>query len=104
MAIPKNDVHEFVPRLILRRHTGLLIGWHQQKLRYHGPIDQMERKTKDINVYNGLVGWWSLFSLIINPIIIIWNIRNLQRYKREYSEFSLSPKAYIMKAKLSTKR
>ncbi len=69
-------------------------------MRLRGDPEAVRKKTKDINVYNALVGWWSTLSLLINPIIIFWNTRNLRKYEREYELFNMSPNAYIQQAQL----
>lgn len=90
---------EYLPSLMLIRHTGMLLAWQRQTLQYQGTPTQLKPKLWEVTGKNLLVGWWSVFSLFINPCVIVGNFFLYWSYISKWNSFAASPHDYIEKAK-----
>ncbi len=89
----------YMPTLTLIRHTGLLLAWQQQTLHYRGTPAQLKTKLWEITGKNLLFGWWSIFSLFINPSVTIGNFFLYWSYLSQWNRFTASPHTYTEKIK-----
>jgi Protein of unknown function (DUF2510) len=76
----------------LLKHTGAVIFWQQQTVRYTGTLQQCEQAYRDAQTHCLLAGWWSLASILVfNWIALFSNmsairkIRNLARDPQSYT-------------------
>lgn len=95
---------EYLPSLTLVRHTGLLLAWQRQTLQYQGTPSQLKQRLWEVTGKNLLVGWWSVFSLFINPCVTAGNFLLYWSYLSRWNSFTASPHKYIEKAKRKTSR
>lgn len=58
--------------------TGVAIVAQRSVKTYTGTLEELEAAYKKVLVHNLIFGWWSLFSLIWNPVALIQNKKNLQ--------------------------
>ncbi|MDP7703778.1 MULTISPECIES: DUF2510 domain-containing protein [unclassified Mycobacterium] len=66
----------------LLKHTGALIFWQQQTVRYTGTLEQCERAYKDAQTHCLLAGWWSLASLVVfNWIALFSNMHAIRQVR-----------------------
>ncbi|OBI91367.1 DUF2510 domain-containing protein [Mycobacterium asiaticum] len=80
----------------LLKHTGALIFWFQQTVRFTGTLEQCERAYRDAQNHCLIAGWWSIASLLLNPIALFHNrsairkIRNLAQQPQQPQQFQQS--------------
>lgn len=66
----------------LIKHTGLVLAWQQQTVRYSGTLEQCELYYKEAQQHCLLAGWWSLASVILfNWIAIFSNMGAIKRVR-----------------------
>lgn len=97
--ITKQDINLYAPKLILLRHTGLLIMYSQKQFTYRSKPELLRSELINITVKNLLFGWWGVKSLFINPVVTIHNWVKFFNYKKEYYEFLNNPRGYIVEAR-----
>jgi hypothetical protein len=67
----------------LIKHTGALIFWQQQTLRFTGTLQQCEKAYRDAQTHCLLAGWWSLLSaFLMNWIALFSNLSAIGRVRR----------------------
>ncbi|OBJ82747.1 DUF2510 domain-containing protein [Mycobacterium asiaticum] len=77
----------------LLKHTGALILWFQQTVRFTGTLEQCERAYRDAQNHCLIAGWWSIASLLLNPIALFHNrsairkLRNLAQQPQQPQQF-----------------
>lgn len=99
--LPNEQLTELMkPRLNLTRHTGMLVAYRQESITFTGDIEGARSLLREVNGKNMLLGWWSISSIVLNPIEIVSNIRSFKKYKNQYEQYQLNPKAYIEQAKI----
>ena len=64
--------------LPLTKVTGVVVVAHQATRTYAGTAAQLEEAYKKAQVHNLLFGWWSIPSLIWNPIALVRNINRIK--------------------------
>lgn len=70
------------PDVVLIKQTGLLLANQRQSFTYHGSPEQLRPYYYRVLGHNLLFGWWSLYSVLINPVVILLNWWRWQRHKR----------------------
>ncbi|ODR17477.1 hypothetical protein BHQ23_26260 [Mycobacterium gordonae] len=69
-------------QISLLKHTGALIFWQQQTVRYTGTLQQCEQAYKDAQTHCLLAGWWSLASaVVLNWIALFSNMSAIKRIR-----------------------
>lgn len=69
-------------QISLLKHTGALIFWQQQTVRYTGTLQQCEQAYKDAQTHCLLAGWWSLASaVVLNWIALFSNMSSIKRIR-----------------------
>lgn len=70
-------------QISLLKHTGALIFWQQQTIRYTGSLEQCEQAYKDAQTHCLLAGWWSLASaVVLNWIALFSNMGAIRRIRQ----------------------
>ncbi len=67
--------------LRLSKVTGLLIIAQNSTKVYTGTKDQLEVVYKNTLMHNLLLGWWSIFSIVWNPLALYRNHQALQKLR-----------------------
>jgi hypothetical protein len=64
---------EPVFQVTVTKHTGGLFFWYNQRRTVTGTYAHCEAAIKQAQLHNLLVGWWSIASLLLNPIALSRN-------------------------------
>lgn len=66
----------------LLKHTGAVIFWQQQTVRYTGTLQQCEQAYRDAQTHCLLLGWWSVGSLfVLNWIALFSNMGAIRKVR-----------------------
>jgi hypothetical protein len=84
----EQPVQDDAMTLKLLKHTGLLIAWQNQEFQYRGSPEILRPYYMRILYHNIFLGWWSAFSLLINPASIIINWYKWVKYKYQYDKLA----------------
>jgi len=61
--------------LTLKKHTGMLVASRQITYKAQGTYDECIAAYKKAQLHNLAFGWWSIFSIIYNPLAMLFNYR-----------------------------
>jgi hypothetical protein len=61
-------------QVTVTKHTGALFFWYNQRRTVTGSYAQCEAAIKAAQLHNVLFGWWSIASLLWNPISLGRNV------------------------------
>ena len=75
------DVRRF--RMTLRRHTGLMVLFLNQRYSFTGTLEECEQAYRLAQTHNLLGGWWSVASLVVwNWVCLLGNHNQIQQVRR----------------------
>ena len=70
-------------RMTLRRHTGLVMFFLNQRYSFTGTLDECEQAYRFAQNHNLLGGWWSVASLLVwNWVCLLGNYNQMQQVRR----------------------
>jgi hypothetical protein len=76
----------------LLKHTGALIFWQQQTVRFTGTLQQCEKAYRDAQTHCLLAGWWSpLSAFLMNWIALFSNISAIGKVRKLAQHPPLTP-------------
>ena len=70
----------------LTYHYGLLVLFFQQTIIVTGTYEDCLKKYEEVQLRNLLIGWWSIFSIILNPIILFSNYNAKMKLEKIHLE------------------
>ena len=94
--ITEDDIENYTPSLSLTQHVGLITAYSDREVKFRGSLQDLWHETLKMNGKNFLFGWWSLSSLITNPLYIVGNFLSYNRYKKQVEAFNVNPEQFIM--------
>lgn len=97
--LTKVEIEQFRPKLLLVEHMGIIVWWLQTTQSYTGEPRKLKRIVLSITVRNLIVGWWSMASIFINPVVTVRNWVRYFIYSKKYRDFSRSPQEYLYNEK-----
>jgi hypothetical protein len=74
--------------ITLTRHYGVLILYFQSTKTFIGTYDECVKEYNKAQISNLILGWWSILSIIVNPIVILLNF--LAKRKLSKSKVSIA--------------
>lgn len=66
-----------------RTHIGALLLWINQSSTVTGTYEQCAAALRNAQLQNLLLGWWSVFSLVLNPLTLIANSTARRRLRQQ---------------------
>lgn len=99
MPVTQEDIQTYAPRLLLIRHTGVILWWMQQSYYFRGEPEKLRPQLISITLKNLFFGWWSIASFFINPVVTIANWVRFAHYGKEYQRYVATPEQYVREAK-----
>ncbi|WP_253900435.1 DUF2510 domain-containing protein [Mycobacterium asiaticum] len=79
----------------LLKHTGAVIFWYQQSVRFTGTLQQCEQAYRGAQTHCLLAGWWSLGSIVVLKWIALFHNRSAIRRVRSLAQQPQYPQATV---------
>jgi hypothetical protein len=81
-------INNIIYAITLTRHYGVLIFYFQSTKTFIGTYDECVKEYNKAQISNLILGWWSIFSIIVNPFVILFNF--LSKRKLSQSKDSIA--------------